>query len=180
MYKAVVTYSNELMHFNKNHSPANGQFTTGDGDGDGIVDDHRNQYKIDKKVTKDNIAVITANRKRNKIVDKAIRTNDKVAKEKEKKIYTAFEEAAKEYKKTKNINKIAEILHKEMSDIPYDYFISDRTYTDNGEKYVDFYLSIYGKKYVREIVGSTADGPLSIGGDVYSVRGYPNYNVYKK
>jgi hypothetical protein len=29
-----------LMHFNKNHSKANGQFVSGDGDADGIVDDH--------------------------------------------------------------------------------------------------------------------------------------------
>ena len=32
-----------LMHFNMNHSPKNGQFIAGDGDGDGIIDDHRNQ-----------------------------------------------------------------------------------------------------------------------------------------
>lgn len=31
-----------LIHFNKNHSKKNGQFDTGDGDGDGIRDDHHN------------------------------------------------------------------------------------------------------------------------------------------
>lgn len=35
-----------LMHYNKNHSKANGQFTSGDGDGDGISDDHHNQSKF--------------------------------------------------------------------------------------------------------------------------------------
>lgn len=34
-----------LIHYNKNHSKANGQFTSGDGDGDGIVNDHANQRK---------------------------------------------------------------------------------------------------------------------------------------
>lgn len=41
MYKAVITTNNELMHFNKNHSHADGKFISGDGDGDGVVDDHR-------------------------------------------------------------------------------------------------------------------------------------------
>lgn len=34
-----------LIHFNKNHSKANGQFVSGDGDGDGIANDHANQRK---------------------------------------------------------------------------------------------------------------------------------------
>lgn len=37
-----------LIHFNKNHSKANGQFTSGDGDGDGISNDHANQKKYVK------------------------------------------------------------------------------------------------------------------------------------
>lgn len=45
MYKAVITTSNELRHFNKNHSRQNGQFISGDGDGDGIVDDHHSGKK---------------------------------------------------------------------------------------------------------------------------------------
>ena len=36
--------SDYLVHFNKNHDKK-GQFTYGDGDGDGIVDDHANQNK---------------------------------------------------------------------------------------------------------------------------------------
>ncbi|MBP5598010.1 MAG: hypothetical protein J6Y02_21760 [Pseudobutyrivibrio sp.] len=47
VYKAVITTNNELMHFNKNHSRHNGQFISGDGDGDGVTDDHhRNKEKI--------------------------------------------------------------------------------------------------------------------------------------
>lgn len=34
-----------LIHYNKNHSKANGQFVSGDGDGDGIANDHANQRK---------------------------------------------------------------------------------------------------------------------------------------
>ena len=37
-------YPTYLIHFNKNHSNYNGQFTSGDGDGDGIRDDHHH-YK---------------------------------------------------------------------------------------------------------------------------------------
>lgn len=39
---------NYLIHFNKNHSKANGQFISGDGDDDGIIDDHHN-YSRNKK-----------------------------------------------------------------------------------------------------------------------------------
>lgn len=37
--------SDYLIHYNKNHSKANGQFVSGDGDGDGIVNDHANGRK---------------------------------------------------------------------------------------------------------------------------------------
>lgn len=38
----------ELRHFNWNHDPSNGQFTYGDGDRDGIVNDHLNQRQVRK------------------------------------------------------------------------------------------------------------------------------------
>ena len=41
-----------LIHFNKNHSPKNGQFTSGDGDADGVRDDHHN-YKKNKVTNPD-------------------------------------------------------------------------------------------------------------------------------
>ena len=34
-----------LIHFNKNHSGKDGRFTRGDGDGDGIANDHANKKK---------------------------------------------------------------------------------------------------------------------------------------
>lgn len=37
-----------LIHFNGNHSRRNGQFINGDGDNDGIIDDHHN-YSRNKK-----------------------------------------------------------------------------------------------------------------------------------
>lgn len=37
-----------LIHFNGNHSRKNGQFISGDGDNDGVVDDHHN-YKRNKQ-----------------------------------------------------------------------------------------------------------------------------------
>ena len=36
---------NYLIHYNKNHSKANGQFVSGDGDGDGMVNDNANRRK---------------------------------------------------------------------------------------------------------------------------------------
>ena len=44
MYKAIVN-DNYLCHYNQNHSKSNGQFISGDGDGDGIVNDHANRKK---------------------------------------------------------------------------------------------------------------------------------------
>lgn len=35
-----MSYPNYLIHFNKNHSSSTGQFISGDGDGDGVVNDH--------------------------------------------------------------------------------------------------------------------------------------------
>jgi len=40
-----MPYSDYLIHFNKNHSKANGQFISGDGDSDGIVNDHAHRSK---------------------------------------------------------------------------------------------------------------------------------------
>ena len=37
-----------LIHYNKNHSKTNGQFISGDGDGDGIANDHANQRKMSR------------------------------------------------------------------------------------------------------------------------------------
>lgn len=42
MHYKYTFNDNYLMHFNKNHSKANGQFISGDGDDDGVIDDHHN------------------------------------------------------------------------------------------------------------------------------------------
>lgn len=36
-------YPNYLIHFNRVHDPKTGRFSWGDGDGDGIRNDHGNQ-----------------------------------------------------------------------------------------------------------------------------------------
>jgi hypothetical protein len=48
-------YPNYLIHFNKNHSSSSGQFISGDGDGDGVLDDHHNYEK--NKYIKNNWAI---------------------------------------------------------------------------------------------------------------------------
>lgn len=42
-------YPNYLIHYNKNHSKVNGQFVSGDGDGDGQVNDHAQRSKGKQK-----------------------------------------------------------------------------------------------------------------------------------
>ena len=46
----IVYRDDYLMHFNKNHDPKNGQFTFGDGDDDGIRDDHAHRGKKDTPI----------------------------------------------------------------------------------------------------------------------------------
>lgn len=38
-----MTYPSYLVHFNRQHDPKTGKFTYGDGDGDGVRNDHKNQ-----------------------------------------------------------------------------------------------------------------------------------------
>lgn len=45
----IVYNDNYLMHFNGNHSSKNGQFVSGDGDKDGVVDDHHNYARNKNK-----------------------------------------------------------------------------------------------------------------------------------
>ena len=40
-----MSYPDYLIHFNKNHSSKNGQFISGDGDGDGVADEHHRYSK---------------------------------------------------------------------------------------------------------------------------------------
>lgn len=65
-YKAVVR-SDELYHFNKKHDRL-GRFDTGDGDGDGIADDHAHRagkrvFNAYKKVTSNTSMVNYATQK---------------------------------------------------------------------------------------------------------------------
>lgn len=58
----VKMYPSYLIHFNKNHSKKNGQFISGDGDGDGTADEHHRytDYGKGKEVTVGNIRKITS------------------------------------------------------------------------------------------------------------------------
>ena len=46
-----MKYPSYLVHYNQNHSAKNGQFISGDGDGDGISNDHKNQKKTTARKT---------------------------------------------------------------------------------------------------------------------------------
>ena len=47
-----MSYPSYLIHYNKNHSKANGQFVRGDGDGDGTADEHHRYTKDGRKIGK--------------------------------------------------------------------------------------------------------------------------------
>lgn len=64
MYKAVLSSDSYLIHYNKNHSKANGQFTSGDGDGDGIANDHANQRKSQSSAGKNLQSTLDRNKKK--------------------------------------------------------------------------------------------------------------------
>ena len=53
-----MSYPTYLIHYNKNHSKSNGQFVSGDGDGDGIVNDSR--AKNNEKKARRNAIIGTA------------------------------------------------------------------------------------------------------------------------
>lgn len=79
-----------IMHANRNHDPKTGQFTNGDGDGDGIIDDHHNQGKDGVKKKKKSTRTITVNlnyskRPKNERLERMKRENsvDKLAIKKE-------------------------------------------------------------------------------------------------
>lgn len=63
-----MRYPDYLVHVNQNHNPKNGQFAPGDGDGDGVSNDHANQRK--KTTSKKNTATkkkSTAKKKYNEV-----------------------------------------------------------------------------------------------------------------
>lgn len=60
-------YPDYLIHYNKNHSAKNGQFTSGDGDGDGIANDHAHRSKKDggrKLITRSQAKSMNTNSKK--------------------------------------------------------------------------------------------------------------------
>lgn len=45
-----MSYPSYLIHFNKNHSSKNGQFISGDGDGDGEINDGKKKGQYSAKI----------------------------------------------------------------------------------------------------------------------------------
>ena len=60
-HSGTTEFGNYLCHFNRNHSPKNGQFTYGDGDGDGSSDERgrRGRYKPEAIGTHGNQTSVT-------------------------------------------------------------------------------------------------------------------------
>lgn len=72
-----TNYSTYLVHFNKNHDSKNGQFTFGDGDADGISDDHSNQKKNRFGMSRGSSNSNNVQKNQSNVVDISSRSNKK-------------------------------------------------------------------------------------------------------
>lgn len=61
MRKFKMKYPTYLIHFNKLHSKKNGRFISGDGDGDGIANDHADRKKEHKSSPGENLKYVSPN-----------------------------------------------------------------------------------------------------------------------
>jgi hypothetical protein len=161
-----------IMHYNKNHSKSNGQFVSGDGDGDGIANDHKNGnrdgiqttgYKYTRKKTNgssnkesDALAVSAANKVRNlmnlqlrkEAAEKAIASNPRAfGKSKEREEYlNAMKNTENAFNVTKSL--INDMSKRNFSNIDYDFKIEEKT----GEQYVVATVTDkLGNVYVSEL-----------------------------
>lgn len=102
-----------LIHFNRNHSPKNGQFTSGDGDGDGIANDHKYQ--------KNSWAVRKGYQNKDGTLTKLGQRNLDAARQNEKNLKRTSSEAKKLMKKNKELHDIYEGTYDKIDD-DLDYF----------------------------------------------------------
>lgn len=145
-----------LIHFNKNHSKANGQFISGDGDSDGIVNDHAHRSKIDYK--KENIKLYKQLRK-----DKQINTEQKltskygnneaiktIAKDKKmQKVYKEYKDKLSEYEQTGKMPKGYLSAYNKYNGIIY---VAARKFSDKYSfQPVTKFDDIYSDTYVNRI-----------------------------
>ena len=153
-------YLDYLIHYNKNHNPKNGQFTSGDGDGDGIVDDHHN-YRIRSNSRKggNDYIVSSLNRKKSKIVDNASYLSKKYDKGHFKnEMENIMKDIMKDYYNNRDINIVSNKVSDKLGNIPYDLLISEEKWKNYGEDYVTLTLRTYGKNYVLDTDGFFGKG----------------------
>lgn len=117
-----------LIHFNKNHSPKNGQFISGDGDADGVRDDHHNYSK--NKVTSPKNGSVKYTKDGRKIGKKLntfdyIKT-DRMEKSRQKfsREFSETESGKKAIKKSEKADK--EFQKKDAKADPYDYYFGTK------------------------------------------------------
>ena len=130
-------HPNYLIHFNKLHSKANGQFISGDGDGDGTADEHHRYSKNGVKEKSRSNTQSSDGYDKQKEQLRAIVNDDRIANLSAKLVCTAarkaagfafsktslgktlkeigFKEASREMVKVTNLDKIAKDAWKEMS-----------------------------------------------------------------
>lgn len=109
-----------LIHFNKNHSESNGQFVSGDGDGDGILNDNKNQRRALRMERKDEK---WAKRNYNKLYKKAYKPirkeMNKYVKKELNKVYGHQLRQGKVSRSFMNEynRKLAELMNRNVSDM---------------------------------------------------------------
>lgn len=110
-------YPSYLIHFNKLHSKANGQFISGDGDGDGILNDHLNRMKAKMSERRDSR---WAKRNYNRLYKKAYKpvkkSMERYVKEELNPKYSS-KKIGKTYINEYN-RKLAELMNSSVSDLP--------------------------------------------------------------
>ena len=153
-YKAVNRSSQYLVHFNKNHSKANGQFTSGDGDGDGIVDDHSNQGRIKGQVIDKKLKLgqrISLNYVRGKAgFDKGsdYKRGDKITVEEAKKLLSIADKLIKDSEKTDMFGRVkGSIEDRNNKDAKYEI---TKLLSSVDESYADDVLKAYKDLKISE------------------------------
>lgn len=141
-------YPDYLVHFNKNHSKKNGQFISGDGDGDGTADEHHRYSKngVVEKWSGDRVRSIKID---NKNIKKNYKISRKMRADLEKAIFSS--KPGKHY--TEVANKTA-AANKKAEEMAWKEFNSRKA---KGEKLDEYDYEDIFDNFVKKISPSGRD-----------------------
>lgn len=147
-----MPYPNYLIHFNRQHDPKTGKFIFGDGDGDGIANDHAYKKKI---ITSSSRNITFKERPTSKIDSKFTRVGIGQLKTAGSKTESKFTRVGTGQLKTagntnsKSESKFTHVGSVKLSSVPSDTITS-------GQTSVNYYLSAIGATTpINELVDDT-------------------------